>query len=51
MALKESLRRPWIEWDESLLLRRPGALAAARERLAGAVAAQRFRQFLFFRQW
>ena len=29
----------------------PAALAAARERLAVAVDSQRFRQFLFFRQW
>ncbi|HEY9285828.1 MAG TPA: 4-alpha-glucanotransferase [Pyrinomonadaceae bacterium] len=41
----------WAEWERSLVRREPGALAAARERLRDRIEAQRFRQFLFFRQW
>ncbi len=41
----------WNEWEPELARRDPRALAAARERLRDAVAAQKFYQFLFFRQW
>jgi 4-alpha-glucanotransferase len=52
MVLKaEHGGRPWPEWDTALARREPAALDAARRRLAGALDAQRFRQFLFFRQW
>jgi 4-alpha-glucanotransferase len=52
MALKESHGgAAWTSWEPELLEREPTALATARERLAVAVDSQRFRQFLFFRQW
>ena len=52
MALKESHGgASWTSWEKGLVAREPGALAAARERLAASVDSQRFRQFLFFRQW
>ena len=41
----------WVEWEQPLALRQPEALAAAREHLKDRIEAQRFRQFLFFRQW
>ena len=52
LALKqEQGGRSWFEWPEDLVLRRPAALTKARRRLGDAIAAQRFGQFLFFRQW
>lgn len=52
MALKEAHGgKSWLEWDRTLVLREPEALDQARRALAGPAAAQRFRQFLFFRQW
>ncbi len=52
MALKaEHGGRAWTEWATPLAQRQPAALAAARDRLADAIEAQRFWQFLFFRQW
>jgi 4-alpha-glucanotransferase len=42
---------PWPEWDAALATRDPRALDAARRAGAGAMDAQRFRHFLFFRQW
>ncbi|RIK46747.1 MAG: 4-alpha-glucanotransferase [Chloroflexi bacterium] len=41
----------WLEWEPALRLREPQALAAARERLADEIDAQRFMQFAFSRQW
>jgi 4-alpha-glucanotransferase len=51
MALKQALGRSWNEWDEGLALRYPDALAAARVAHRRAIEAERFRQFVFFRQW
>ncbi len=52
MALKaENGGRAWSEWDSDIAHREPEALDAVQQRLADAVDAQRFRQFLFFRQW
>ena len=52
MALKsEHGGRAWVEWDLGVAQRQAGAMGAARERLADAADAQRFRQFLFSRQW
>lgn len=41
----------WLEWDEPLRLRDPEALSAAREELIEEIRAQKFYQFLFFKQW
>ncbi|KXK01440.1 MAG: 4-alpha-glucanotransferase [Acidobacteria bacterium OLB17] len=43
--------KPWYEWPEDLRFRRPNALNAARGILSAEIAAQKFYQFLFFRQW
>ncbi|MEP7213934.1 MAG: 4-alpha-glucanotransferase [Acidobacteriota bacterium] len=44
-------QRPWYEWDTPLKLREPGAIAMIAETLYDAVQAEKFYQFLFFRQW
>jgi 4-alpha-glucanotransferase len=52
MAIKEKLGgASWQHWPEPLRLRQPDALVTARRDLADAIEQQRFRQFLFFRQW
>ncbi len=51
-AIKSSQdQRPWYEWPVLLKLREPGALAAIREQLFEEILAEKFYQFLFFRQW
>lgn len=50
-ALWEEQGRPWWLWPEPLRDRDPEALAAARARLAAALAYIHFEQFLFFSQW
>jgi 4-alpha-glucanotransferase len=44
-------QKSWYEWDEPLRLRDEAALSWARERLREEIQAQKFYQFLFFRQW
>jgi 4-alpha-glucanotransferase len=52
LALKEEQRGiTWCDWPAPLALREPGAIAAARERLADQVRFHEFVQFLFDRQW
>jgi 4-alpha-glucanotransferase len=41
----------WSEWDRELALREPEALALAHRELDDEIEAQKFYQFLFFRQW
>jgi 4-alpha-glucanotransferase len=41
----------WNTWPPALAHREPQALSEARRGLADAIDQQRFRQFLFFRQW
>jgi 4-alpha-glucanotransferase len=41
----------WNEWESALARREAGALANARESLRAETTAQKFYQFLFFRQW
>jgi len=41
----------WTEWDHELAAREPEALARWSERLADDIAAYKFWQFEFFRQW
>ncbi len=41
----------WLEWDAPLRLRDEDALKQARENLHEEIQAQKFYQFLFFRQW
>lgn len=52
MALKDRHRgAPWSTWADALRLRRPDALARAREELAEDVAFWQGVQCLFFEQW
>jgi 4-alpha-glucanotransferase len=52
MALKSAHHgAPWTEWSNDLAMREPAALGQAAGELAEAIEQQRFRQFLFFRQW
>ncbi len=41
----------WTDWEPALGLRSPAALDAARARHAGAIFAEEFAQWCFFRQW
>ncbi len=50
-ALKDELECAWVDWPAELRAREPGALAAARTRLADRVAFHEFCQYLFFGQW
>lgn len=51
-ALKiASGERDWSDWDRGLAFRASDALASARNDLREQVDAQKFFQFLFFRQW
>jgi 4-alpha-glucanotransferase len=43
--------KPWYEWETPLKLRDENALAETCEDLREEVEAQKFYQFLFFRQW
>ncbi|MBS1854749.1 MAG: 4-alpha-glucanotransferase [Acidobacteria bacterium] len=52
MALKQHHGdTAWTRWEAGARTRDPEALAAWRERLAEVIAAHRYYQFLFFRQW
>ena len=51
-AIKTSQdQKPWYEWDEVLKLRDDDALKRVSEELFSEVLAEKFYQFLFFRQW
>jgi 4-alpha-glucanotransferase len=51
-ALKDAHKgAPWSEWEPPLLKRDPGALATARDALHHKVEAEKFAQYLFFKQW
>jgi 4-alpha-glucanotransferase len=41
----------WNEWEPALVKREPNALETARLKLSEEIEAQKFYQFLFFRQW
>jgi 4-alpha-glucanotransferase len=41
----------WLEWDSPLSLREPAIIATARAELSGKIEAEKFYQWLFFRQW
>jgi len=43
--------KAWYEWPEDLRFRRENALNAARGILKSEIAAQKFWQFLFYREW
>ena len=41
----------WHQWETALAYRETAALAAAREKLREQIEAQKFYQYLFFKQW
>ena len=41
----------WLKWDEPLRMRDESALFEARKNLSEEIRAQKFYQFLFFKQW
>lgn len=43
--------KAWLEWDRPLAMREPEALSPARLELREEIQAQKFFQYLFFRQW
>ena len=52
MALKDAHEGAgWGTWESGTRLRNPEALSSARNKLAGEISRQAFRQWLFFRQW
>ncbi len=52
MALKDAHGGiAWTRWEPALVAREPAALKRWSERLAGEIAAYKFWQFEFFRQW
>lgn len=51
-AVKKSQdQKLWLEWEAPLRLRDENALAQAQENLSEDIQAQKFQQWLFFRQW
>ena len=44
-------QKSWQEWETGLKLRAPNAIAAARRDLDAEIFAQKFYQFVFFKQW
>ena len=48
---KQHELRPWVEWESALRDREPNALAAAALDCAAEIEAEKFRQWLFDRQW
>jgi 4-alpha-glucanotransferase len=52
VALKEAMGgKSWQEWPANLRRREPASLATARLDLSLSIGSQKFRQFLFHRQW
>lgn len=52
MALKDANDGvAWLEWDEELKIRKPEAIAEARETYADDIAFYCMLQYLFFKQW
>ncbi|MFP4517104.1 MAG: 4-alpha-glucanotransferase [Desulfovibrionales bacterium] len=51
-ALKDRYeQRSWLDWPEPIRMRRPKELARAGQELADRIREEKFRQFLFARQW
>jgi 4-alpha-glucanotransferase len=51
-AIKASQgQKPWFEWEVGLKFRNEGSLRDARENLSEEILAEKFYQFLFFKQW
>ena len=44
-------KKAWYDWPPEVKLRRPEALQALRQQLARQIAAQKFLQYQFYKQW
>jgi 4-alpha-glucanotransferase len=52
MAIKEANGGgSWVNWSQAMRNREPKSMEKARRQYADAIQRQKFRQFLFFRQW
>ena len=52
MALKAKFTGvSWVNWPETIAVRKPDALASWRQKLKREIEQQIFAQFIFFRQW
>ena len=52
MAIKNTHNdTSWAQWEEELRLRKPEAIAKAKEKYADVISFYKFIQFLFWRQW
>jgi 4-alpha-glucanotransferase len=52
MAIKEAFGGgPWVDWPKDLRDRSPEALESVRQTYREAINRQKFRQFIFFKQW
>ncbi|MFV0387658.1 MAG: 4-alpha-glucanotransferase [Pyrinomonadaceae bacterium] len=52
IAIKEAKgNKNWLNWDEPLRMREPRAIDVMREELTERIRAEKFFQFLFFKQW
>ena len=52
MAIKKAQgQRSWLEWDEPLRLREPGAISLVKEELADDIRYHAFVQYQFQKQW
>ena len=52
MALKAKFKGvSWVNWPETIAVRKPDALASWRQKLKREIEQQIFAQFIFFRQW
>ncbi len=53
IALKRfnGIEHIWTEWDHDLVVRKPEAIADARQKLADSIECQKYWQFEFYRQW
>lgn len=47
----EQKQKPWFEWPDELKQRDKAAIRKAREQHSNKIQAEKFYQFLFFRQW
>lgn len=48
---REQKQKPWYEWPDELRLRDGEAIIKADEQFADRIQAEKFDQFVFFRQW
>lgn len=50
-VLFKNLNKSWIEWDEDIRQRQNLALQKIKRKLASRIEEEKFKQFLFYKQW